>query len=517
MLTVKPNPMYLDRIMIVILVIVFGFSSILFLDTFPKVWMDEAGDSTTTYTFQKDGTFRFLPLVSDSMGNQDVHFLQPRIVPDLVRAPFFFILGVGSFQGRLASVFMGILAVIGMYLLARKIGGVAFASICTLFLIFDNVFFVVARTIRPEIYVTAIAIWVLYLIIGAGTGFWKLFLCGLILGISIYTHPNSVLVCVGVLIIALSQVKFKQYLQVIIPLGLGVFIGFLPYAIYVVVQDGANQFRDFWNQIGYAAGAVTNPGNYFSGALAAEFERYISYIYFPYRLPIFLIQLLAIGYAFYKWADKFNRSFLIFIFVHVVLFLLLISAKYSRYLAVLMPVVVIFVIRMVWELAGWSYDIALPAILASVRKLDRNLVTPASLALILFANQAGGDFWAVLKSRDCSFTPFISQARSLVPPGAKVWGSMFMWFGFYDYPYRTEKTIVNYAEMNKYQPDYVILYDSEIWGAERGTTKRYDPYYDEMKPVRDMLTQLVQSSGTSVGSVPNSCYGNIEIFKLVWE
>jgi hypothetical protein len=140
-----------------------------------------------------------------------------------------------------------------------------------------------------------------------------------------------------------------------------------------------------------------------------------------------------------------------------------------------------------------------------------------ALALVLFSNQAGGDFWAVFQSRNCSFHPFVSQVRSLVPPGAKVWGPMFMWFSFYDYPYRTEKTIVDYAEMSKFQPDYVILYDSEIWGDQKGVTKRHDPYYDQMKPVRDMLTQLVQSRGTSVGTVPNSCYGNIEIFKLIWK
>jgi len=107
--------------------------------------------------------------------------------------------------------------------------------------------------------------------------------------------------------------------------------------------------------------------------------------------------------------------------------------------------------------------------------------------------------------------------RSLVPSGAKVWGPMFLWFGFYDYSYRTQTTIQKHVEMNDYQPDYVVLYDSELWGGEQGVTKRHDPYYERMKPVREMLTELVQSRGTSVGSVSNSCYGNIEIFKLNWE
>ena len=518
MKSIKINQKNPDMVIILILLVLFSLTSLIYLDRFPKVWMDEAGESMPAYTFQKDGTLQMSALVSADWGNQDVHFLQPMIVPKILSAPFFLLLGVGSLQGRLASIFMGALTIVGMYFLSRKIGGIVFASVSTVFLIFDNLFFVIARTIRPEIFLAAIAIWALYLIINVKVDFKRLFFCGLLLGISLFTHPNSFLVFVAILVIALSQVRVKQYLHVLLPLGLGVFIGFLPYAIYVVVQDGANQFRDFWLQIGYAATMVTSPTNYFSHALAAELERYISYIFFPYRLPIFLIQIFSIGYAFYKRGDKFNRIFLIFIFVHVVLFPILISTKYSRYLAVLMPAVVILVIKMVWDIAGWSYDIDLPAIFASLKKLNRKVMVSTALALVLFANQAGGDFWAVLKSRDCSFTPFISQARSLVPRGAKVWGPMTFWFGFYDHPYRTQWTIGHEKEMNSFQPEYIILYDTvEIWANQTNVTKRPIPASESEEALRNMLIELVKRRGISVGSVPNGCYGNIEIFKLVWE
>jgi hypothetical protein len=518
MLFIKSNQKHIDALVILTLLIIFGVSSILFLDLFPKVWMDEAWDSTTANTFQKDGTFRNPALVSAALGNQDIHFLQPRIFSNIVMAPFFSLLGVGSVQGRLASVFMGALAVIGIYLLARKIGNHVFASACALFLIFDNLFFVVTRTIRPEIYVVTLAIWALFLILNTGTSFWKLFFGGMLLGISLYTHPNSVLVLIAVLVVALYQVKVKQYSQVLFPLVIGVIIGFLPYALYLWYQDGANHFYDFWLQIQQRAEMLKNTKAFFSGALVAELERYVSYIYFPFRLPIFLVQIFAIGYSFYKKADKINQAFLIFIFVQVVLFPILISAKTSRYLAVLMPAVTILVIKMVWDIAGWPYDIALPAILSSVTKLNRNVLIPAILVLTLFVNQFGGDVWAIRQARNCSFPPFISQVRSLVPSGAKVWGPMTFWFGFYDYPYRTQWTVTNEAEMNNFQPEYVILYDnSEIWAYQTGVTKRLDPNYEKMEATRNLLTELVKSRGISIGSVPSSCYGNIEIFKLIWK
>jgi 4-amino-4-deoxy-L-arabinose transferase-like glycosyltransferase len=452
-----------DTGVILLLLLVFCISSIPLLNIFPKVWMDEAWDSTTAYSFQKFGTFQNSTLVSPSLGNQDIHFLQPRIISNVIMAPFYAILGVGSVQGRLASVFVGALAVIGIYLLTRRIGNQLFASICTLLFIVDNLFFVVTRTIRPEVYLVAITIWTLFIILNTGTSFIKLFICGILLGISLYIHPNAFLVLISILIIAFSKVKPNQYFQILFPLILGIILGFLPYALYVIFQDGANHFQDFWLQIHNRAEMLKNPITYISTAIKAEVERYISYIYFPYRFPIFLIQILAIIYAIIKRADKVNRAFLIFIFVHVVLFPILISAKTSRYLIVLMPALTILVIKMIWDLAGWSYDISVQEIKTHITKLNKNILVPVALALIIFINQTGGDFWAVWKSRDCSFPPFISQVRSLVPKGAKTWGPMTYWFGFYDYPYRTQWTVTTEAEMNEYQPEYAILYDnSEI-------------------------------------------------------
>ena len=364
----------------------------------------------------------------------------------------------------------------------------------------------------------AITIWTLYIILNAGTSFKKLFICGIVLGVSLYIHPNAFLVLIAVLIIALSQVKPNQYFQILLPMILGIVLGFLPYALYVIFQDGANHFNDFWLQIHNRAEMLKNPITYISTAIKAEVDRYVSYIYFPFRLPIFLIQILAIIYAFYKRADKVNRALLIFIVVHIVLFPILISAKTSRYLIVLMPALTILVIKMIWDLAGWSYHISYQEIKTHISKMNKHILVPAALTLIIFVNQTGGDVWAIWKSRDCSFPPFISQVRDLVPKGAKTWGPMTYWFGFYDYPYRTQWTVTTEADMNDYQPEYAILYDnSEIWANQTGITKRLDPNYERMEGVRNMLVQLVEKRGTLAGSVSNSCYGNIEIYKLLWE
>ena len=72
-----------------------------------------------------------------------------------------------------------------------------------------------------------------------------------------------------------------------------------------------------------------------------------------------------------------------------------------------MPALTILVIKMIWDLAGWSYDISFQEIKSNLAKLNKGILVPAALTLIIFVNQTGGDVWAIWKSRDCSFPPFI--------------------------------------------------------------------------------------------------------------
>jgi 4-amino-4-deoxy-L-arabinose transferase-like glycosyltransferase len=506
----------LDRLCILSLLLLFFLTSLPYLNIFPKTWMDEAWDSTTAYSFQNDGTFRNVTLVSPEWGNQDVHFLQPRIFSNIVTAPFFSLFGLGVVQGRLASVLAGAFAVVGTYMLARTMGSFFFASICSIFLILDNLFFVTTRTIRPEIFVTALVIWAFYLLINAGTDFKKLFTGGLLLGVSLYTHPNAALALLALLMIVFVQISWREYGRVLIPLLLGLAIGVLPYALYVLAQDGANHFRDFWLQIHQRADVLTDTRAYLKTAFVLEIERYQSYIFFPYRLLIFLIQLAALAFAFYERREKFNRAALIFVMVHILLFPVLISNKTPRYMTVLMPILVILVMRMIWSMAGWKFNNSPHEAFNSISKLSRSTVIPLGLALILFANQAAGNAWAMWQSRQCDFPTLAEQMRVIVPADSKVWGPMTFWLIFYDYHYRTQITIKDDETMREFQPDYVVIGDSEIWGNQKGVTKRVDPYYAKLEPVRIMLTRLVAERGRLAGSISNNCYGDIEIYKLQW-
>ena len=167
---------------------------------------------------------------------------------------------------------------------------------------------------------------------------------------------------------------------------------------------------------------------------------------------------------------------------------------------------------MIWDVAGWPLDINIRDLIRSVTKFDYRPLLAGAIGLVLFINQFGGDAWAVWGSRNCSYPQFINQVRNLVPPGARVWGTMTFWFGFYDHPYRTQYT----NDLKSFEPDYVILYDNDIWGNRTVTTGRIDPNAAFLQPLRDQLTQLVLKRGSSVGIVSNECYGNIEVFHIGW-
>ena len=289
MLLTKSNRKIQDIVTIGSLVFLYIISSTIYLDRFPKVWVDEAWDSTSAYTFQLDGTIRNPALPGDINGNQDVHFLQPRIVPIIVEALFFKLFGIGSIQGELASILMGAITVCGIYFLARKVGSPLFGFLCSLLFIVDNLFFVAARTIRPEIYVVAFVIWSIILLLDSGNNFWKLFFVGVVLGVSLYVHPNSILIIFSIFLIALSRGQKKDYGRILGAIILGIAFGFLPYVLYIWNQDGGNNFRDFWVQIQNRADPVINTPSFIYTTWVSEFQRYSSYIFFPYRLPIFLI------------------------------------------------------------------------------------------------------------------------------------------------------------------------------------------------------------------------------------
>jgi hypothetical protein len=86
----------------------------------------------------------------------------------------------------------------------------------------------------------------------------------------------------------------------------------------------------------------------------------------------------------------------------------------------------------------------------------------------------------------------------------------------HDYQYVTQ--FPKYDIVQRIKPEYAILYDSYIWGAETATLKRGDKSVDYLfGDIRDRIEALCKDHGQLVKSIDGGIYGDLEIYQIDWE
>jgi hypothetical protein len=141
----------------------------------------------------------------------------------------------------------------------------------------------------------------------------------------------------------------------------------------------------------------------------------------------------------------------------------------------------------------------------------------AAVVLIIgyIANQAGADGHQLWKHRTNDFAGFCREVRRVVPPGARLWANLGFWIGLHDYPYRSQ--LSSFDDVLRFRPEYVLLYDADIWGGSSATLGREVPPDEWNRVVARNMEQLCRQRGTLVRRVPDEFYGNIEIYRLDWD
>ena len=504
-----------EKVLLPGLLAAFFLMSVSFLNRFPRVWVDESWGSIVGYQLASEGRINN-PILEGREG-QETHFLQPRITQSILLSISYKLLGFGLIQSRLVSIFVGLLVLIFTYYLAKRFYDEKIAIIGSIFLIIDNLFFVSARTIRPDIIVAAVALISIHLfLIGIEKNSKSFFaLSGLISGIGLYSHPNAFLGLASVLILFIYEYKLKFIRKPGFWLfGLFVFVGLLPYVIYVFVQDYQNHFADFWAQVGHGAKPIVGSG-FLVQTFKDEIRRYSMYVFFPKRFFIFLVDGLAITFAF-KRRRKMDKIILIVIFTHLILFPLLIVTRSARYLTVLMPFFSILIAKMLLDLVGVA-PFSRRRLFQNIREFEKRTVFASIVFLGFFLNQFGGAVYILWKHRDYDYYGFITNLERYIPEGARVWGSMSFWIGLYEHPYRTQFTYGH--DVETFKPEYVVLYDSDTWGGVAGTTGRStksSAWFRSVAPLRGKMESLCQQKGTFVGKVDDKFHGNVEIYHINW-
>ena len=345
------------RVLCFILLLYATLSGI-YLNSVLRVRVDEPWFSAMGHAFYTEGQLRN-PILEGRDGLEK-HVLTPAVMPVMFLGLFFKIFGFGLWQGRLLSVFFGLITVILTFLLTKELFKKdSIALLATLLASVDSFIFVSSRTIRPEIMVAALTVLAVYLFLVAARKESNLLfsLLGIVIGIGLYTHPNMLLAAFSILALFIYEYKMGFLKQ----RGFWYFVlfsilAFLPYATYVFLEDYQNNFSDFWAQLAGRPEAISKSG-WLVESFKGEVARFAKYFLFPYRFLIAAVVLAGFITALIRRTKAYNILTIIII-IHLAFFWLLIAHKTPRYLTVLSPffsilVATFFIDFMVFKINSW--------------------------------------------------------------------------------------------------------------------------------------------------------------------
>jgi 4-amino-4-deoxy-L-arabinose transferase-like glycosyltransferase len=488
-----------------ILLLVHIALSLATIDKFPRVWIDTAWTCMAPYELITHG---HLANPMRPISGLDEHLLAPYVVQRIMLAGVYTVFGFGLLQSRLLSVLIGVLLLVSVYIFTEKHFEKRVAVLAVLLLMIDNVYFLTSRSVRADIFVSLFSVAAFFLFLSSyeknNTRY--MIPAGFLIGISLYTHPNTVLVLAAILFIFLQKEHFSLFRSRFFwYFSISCLAGFFPYAGYVISQDFSHGFRHFLGQVGL--GVEESHRNLITNLLG-ESERYAAYILFPRRIVVFLVQVMAVFFG-ARSKSWINRQ----LALQVLIFVLLLpfwnpTNSTSRYFIVILPAVSI----LTSELFFRAWDAANAARDAGQRLGGYLRLATAAILVAYAANQMAGDAYAVWSNRNHDYARFIRQIREVIPRNSRIWGSASFWIGLYDHPYMSQLTPTE--KVVEFRPEYVILYDSTTWGnrsATTGVTVQLNKWFRERG---EFMEKLCRDRGEFLKRIPNEYYGNIEIYRI---
>ena len=484
------------------LLALYAVANTVLIDRYPRVWVDEAWESITGHVLAHEARLRnpILP----GQARFDVAFVQPRILQSILLAPVFGIAGTGHVQGRLLSVAAGAVLLLFVYLLCHQFWSPRVALAAVWLTMIDTIVFISARTIRPEIFLTALELACLYfffLALDRRSNRHGL-IGGILLGIAFWTHPNALLIACAlavVLLIEFGASLVKEKLTWFILVGFAA--GILPFLVYLLTRDVADPIAMFWRQLGERPGAISQQG-WLGVSVQGEWQRFVELYRFPQRLFIGACYFGAWILAF-RARDRFIRRIALILLVEGLLSFLIILNKSVLYATTIVPLVCILAAYLFDQTVHPAFQLRAPKT-SSPRLPFTKSHAALLLALAVSLNQIAGNVYLLWTNRDCSYNDLSQKLQTAIPPHSSVWGSMAFWFALQDHPYRTQYTTAE--DLTTFKPEYIIAGDRETWGEK-----------PSWEPVRRRVEEIVQRQGGLVASIDDRCYGHLRLYRIHWD
>ncbi len=414
----------------------------------------------------EEGRFRIPTIPGD-----DVFWPQPPLLTyseallDLVQP-------LTAASARMLPLALGCLLIVASYLLGRRLYGEAVGILTAGLVASDNLVFLAARTVRPEILV-ALFVTMTLLAIASNTGRRGLVLAGLCAGLGVSSHPNGLLTAgCGLLLLLGREGLGRVGLKKAIELSLWTLLAILPLALWLIVNDGPSGFEGFKSHwLGrYGRLVEEDPSVIGSvvGLVRAEIHgRWSSFVQAPYRIHIALLSVLVIGRALSSGAPVLRAlgagcilQLLFFIFVNN-------SVSSVRYMTPLIPLIAVAAAQ--WAYTLWSTP-------RTTGFLDgRRLLALGIVAGLGFSQVAGNGLY-LWRARDADYPATVEALNELIPANSRVYGSITLWLGLrnhYFVPYvrmRWQRALTEHHSNVVIMDDAVMVDPTQPWSELRGTT-----------------------------------------------
>ncbi len=471
-----------------------------FLTSVTKVWVDEPWYANIAYNFsQGEGLVDTIT----RGGKPWSAFLYP-----LIMGLFFKVFDATAWTGRFVSVLAGSVALVGFIQVQRLWKIKPFAILLTGFLfIISNVYYVVFRTIRPEAWCVAFAIWGFYFLAkGAHRSRTRDFmLSALMISCSVLCHPNGVLYAPLFGLFALGYSWCRKDVRPIVGFGVIGLGGVLIWLFYYAVISGADV-------MGFLSSATSRTVVERESALCVVWgamKTFASTYTLGFkRLYIFVFEVgvLVSGLLFLRRDRRLfftALSGLLYFLIALVFFQPFATRHFGEVLFFLLLVVALLIQRVGFpKWIRWGV---------------------CSAVILYGLNNLAGT--AYLAFRDCRNTPFGEISAELerqVPAKAEVLSLMPFWFGvkqaslFSDYTRWEQK---GYEGVDSYLegdgPDFVVI-SSYLLEGKTGASGRKDTTInvDTLADYCQKVISYAEQNGTLSCVIDTRGYGQVSVWKI---
>jgi 4-amino-4-deoxy-L-arabinose transferase-like glycosyltransferase len=413
----------------------------------------------------------------------------------VIMAGVFKLLGTGLYTAKLPYLLCAAAGIFLTYLLGCELESALLGVVAAVFLAADNMYFLAARTARPEAMVVFFSLCgiLLFLYARRRRSVGLAFLSGLMVGVGALVHVNALSAGITAGVLALIEFRASIFRRAR-PWAFvaGLILPIIPFLLWAT-SDAVH--REEFVRL-YTTGEQYT----LSQIPSLELSRYSDFIGMPnsrFRFPIPLPYRLHVVVALLAAAwflRRYNRSLF-----HKVLCLLLpcmlwwvyVRNQNVRYTATAAPYFALL-------LAG-----AVIALWNSRPAWRRQVV---AVAVLLLVAEVASNYFLLYLYRKSDYLALAGRFHALIPKDATVYGALTFWMAFHGQPfYSYSRTPLQYAL--DHGASYLVLNDNLMlhgngWGI------------DDWKKVRSDTAAFVREHATLVGRAANPYYGDMEIYRV---